>query len=173
MPVTTIIQRFFPILFGAAYYYFFHLHPHLSQYGHRKPRLKPIITALTNVLCNINLCQSATRFKPSEFYHLAYELDIDDAHHEHGNWRFSPTQRFALFLIWFANYYPSRKLSIFTGWASNSILHNALYHVHHIIEVLDVPGGGQSHCSSFHLLILHAEPLLTHLDSFSSSISFV
>lgn len=137
------------LVFGAAYYYMFHLYPNISHYCHSKPRLQPIIATLNRLLIKPTLCRSATRLVPNELRQLAQDLLITDRHYDNritGNWRFGPIHRFIIFLIWFTNYYPSRKLSILTGWASNSILDNMRYHVQHIIDILDVQGGGQ--CSS-------------------------
>lgn len=108
-----------------------------------KPRLHPILDRLDLLLLSPRKCRHTTRFSPSELHALARDIGIDWNEPASGNWRFSPRHRLVLFLITIGNAYPSRKLSLFSGWAANAVLNSWRYHIEQIVAVLDVAGGGQ------------------------------
>lgn len=116
--------------------------PRLAAAGSR-PRLIPLTRTLALLERSPRMCRLITRFSVAEVHQLAADLLIDPRSRACGRWRYTPLHRLLIFLICLSNYWPSRKLSLATGWAANAVLNNWRYHIHQIISVLDIAGGGR------------------------------
>jgi len=127
---------------AAAWFFLFMLRPVLTRCG-LKPRLRTTPESYDLLLRSNLWCKHITRFTASELRKLADDLLINPDAPINSNWRYRPMHRLVLFLLVFANNWPSRKLQYATGWAANAVLNNWRYHIHQIVSVLDTPGHRQ------------------------------